>query len=181
MIQFYKPNPKNNGHACSFYMSQDGSYWMTLIKQESWDAKKKIGSFQKNKGNPQKTVNVKFNPTEIAGFIDSIESNRVSSGYHGSNQIVRFKFSPYNKGDEQVGFSLSVTKESKEDSTEKTSFLLGFYFSEARLLKEHLTYLLHKKFSEDDKKYAKDFAQNNDSQTKKQPVQESRDDDDDLF
>ena len=147
MLHFYKPNAKVTGTACSFYLNKnDNSFFSTLIKQDSWNAEKRIGSFSKNKNNPAKKVNIKFSQVEIAGIIDAIESNREFSGYHGSNQIVKFKFGPYMRGDEQVGFSYSVNKESKEDSTDKTNFLIGFYFTEARLLKEHLQYLLRESF-----------------------------------
>jgi hypothetical protein len=39
---------------------------------------------------------------------------------------------------EQKGFSYSVNKESKEDSTNKASFIIGFTFGEAIVLREAL-------------------------------------------
>jgi len=167
MIHFYKPNAKVTGSACSFYLNKrDNAFFSTMIKQESWDSGKRIGSFQKNKKIPTKHVNIKYSPSEIAGFIDAIERNSEVTGYHGSNQIVKFKFAPYVKDGEQKGFSYLVSKESKEDSTEKSSFVIGFTFSELRLLKEHLSYLLRGSFEitdlkleESSKKYAaKKFA-----------------------
>lgn len=154
MLHFYKPNAKVTGTACSFYLNKnDNSFFSTLIKQDSWNSEKRIGSFQKNKNNPSKKVNIKFSLVEIAGIVDAIESNREFSGYHGSNQIVKFKFGPYMRGDEQVGFSYSAIKESKEDSTDKTNFLIGFYFPEARLLKEHLLHLIKESFTLQDEAY----------------------------
>tara|TARA_Y100000004_G_C8939630_1_gene423605 strand:+ start:357 stop:899 length:543 start_codon:yes stop_codon:yes gene_type:complete len=143
MIDFYKPNPKSTGTACSFYLNpKDNSFWGTMIKQASWDASRKRGSFKSNMENPQKNVKIKFNATEIAGFVDAIERNSEVSGYHGSNQVVRYKFGPYvDKSGKQIGFSYSVTKESKEDSTDKQSYIIGFKYEEARLMKvcfEHL-------------------------------------------
>ena len=129
MINFYKANPRVTGTACSFYLNpRDNVFFSTMIKQDSWNDKKRIGSFSKNKDNPSKKVNVKFSPMEIAGIIDAFESNREFSGYHGSNQIVKFKFCPYLKDGKQIGFSYSVNKESKEDSTDKTNFIIGFNF-----------------------------------------------------
>lgn len=143
MIDFYKPNPKSTGTACSFYLnSKDNSFWGTMIKQASWDSSRKRGSFKSNMDNPQKNVKIKFNATEIAGFIDAIERNSEVSGYHGSNQVLRYKFGPYMRNEEQVGFSYSVTKESKEDSTDKQSYIIGFKYEEARLLKVCLEHML---------------------------------------
>ena len=94
--------------------------------------------------------------------MDSIKRNQKFTGYHGSNQIVRFTFGPYTrKGEqEQRGFSFSVTKESKEDSTEKVSFLIGFSFGEAELLSQHLSHLLSDSFSITDVLIEKSFQQN---------------------
>jgi hypothetical protein len=166
MINFYKANPRVTGTACSFYLNtRDNVFFSTMIKQDSWNDQKRIGSFSKNKDNPSKKVNIKFSPMEIAGIIDALESNREFGGYHGSNQVVKFKFCPYMKNNEQIGFSYSVNKESKEDSTDKTNFIIGFNFPEARLLREHLSYLLRKNFEADDEKAAAAF-----SQTRGEPV-----------
>lgn len=147
MIQFYKPNPKNTGSACSFWSNYDGSIMSSLIKQASWDSNTKKGSFAKNKDNPNKRVIVKLNPTEVGGLIDSIESNREFSNYHTSqNQTLQIKFAPYVRNDEQVGFSFSVYKQDKQDSTNKASYIIGFTYGEARYLKEFLEYVLFKMF-----------------------------------
>jgi len=147
MIHFYKPNAKVTGTACSFYLNKkDNAFFTTLIKQDGWDSNRRIGSFKKNKDNPSKRVNVKFSPVEIASIIDAIRNNRKFTGYHGSNQIARFTFGPYERDGKQIGFSFSVTKESKEDSTLKASFLIGFTFPEGELLIQHLTHLLQDSF-----------------------------------
>ena len=163
-VQFYKPNPKETGSACSFWQSEDGSIMSSLIKQDSWDGDRRIGSFAKNKDNPSKKVNIKFSPTEIAGIIDALESNREFGGYHGSNQIVKFKFSPYLKDGKQIGFSYSVNKESKEDSTDKTNFIIGFSYPEARLLIEHLSHSLRNHFKANDAAASKYTAPSKPSQ-----------------
>ncbi len=106
-LHFYKPNQKSTGTACSFWRnSEDNTFWISLIKQDSWNSKTRTGSFSKNKDNPKKRVIVKFSDLEIAGLIDSIERNAEYKGYHGSQkQIVTFNFKPYIKNDEQLGFS----------------------------------------------------------------------------
>ena len=118
-----------------------------MIKQDGWNSQKRTGSFIKNKKNPKATVIVKFSPTEVAGIIDSIETNRTFSTYHSSqNQISKIKFCPYMKDDEQIGFSYTVNKENKEDSTDKSGFVIGFKYPEARLLKQYLINALNKSF-----------------------------------
>ena len=183
MIHFYKPNAKVTGSACSFYLNKkDNAFFSTLIKQASWDSSKRVGSFQQNKKVPSKHVNIKYSPTEIAGFVDAIERNSEFTGYHGSNQIVKFKFSPYMKDGEQKGFSYLVTKESKEDSTEKSSFIIGFTFPELRLLKEHLTFILRQSFQLTDAKLEqsqKEYAKKNFQV--KEPTAKDDVDDDDLW
>ena len=159
MINFYKANPRVTGTACSFYLNpRDNVFFSTMIKQDSWDENRRIGSFAKNKDNPSKKVNIKFSAMEIAGIIDAFESNREFSGYHGSNQVVKFKFCPYLKDGNQIGFSYSVNKESKEDSTDKTNFIIGFNFAEGRLLRENLSHLLRKHFAANEQEAASSFS-----------------------
>ena len=148
MISFYKPNSKNTGTACSFSVnSKDGSIWSSLIKQSSWNEATKTGSFSDNRDNPQKSARVKFSMTEAAGLLEALDKNVEFSAYHSSDkQVTKIKFSPYIKDDKQVGFSYSVNKESKDNIENKQSFLLGFYFNEARLLKEFLIHALNSIF-----------------------------------
>ena len=148
MISFYKPNSKNTGTACSFSVnSKDNSVWGSLIKQSSWNDAKKIGSFSDNQNNPNKSVKVKFSLTEAAGLLDALERNTEFSAYHTSEkQITKIKLAPYIRDEKQVGFSYSVNKEDKQNVENKQSYLIGFYFNEARLLKEFLTYSLNSVF-----------------------------------
>jgi hypothetical protein len=145
MISFYKPNSKNTGTACSFSVnSKDNSVWGSLIKQSSWNDAKKIGSFSENQNNPNKSVKIKFSLTEAAGILDAIERNTEFSAYHNSEkQITKIKLSPYIREEKQVGFSYSVHKEDKQNIENKQSYLIGFYFNEARLLREFLAYSLN--------------------------------------
>ena len=188
MIHFYKPTPRVTGTACSFYLNKkDNSFFSTLIKQDGWDSGKKTGTFKKNKDNPNKRVNIKFSALEIASFIDAIKRNQKLTGYHGSNQIVRFTFGPYVRKDEQEqkGFSFSVTKESKEDSTEKSSYLIGFNFGEAELLQQHLSHLLLDSFRITDALIEKSFKEKNWTKEKDpaptEELSELSDEEDDLW
>ena len=148
MISFYKPNSKNTGTACSFTVNaKDASIWSSLIKQASWNDAKKIGSFSENQNNPNKSVKIKFSLTEAAGILDSLERNTEFSAYHTSEkQSTQIKFSPYIRDDKQVGYSYMVSKTDKQNSENKQSYLIGFYFNEARLLKEFISYALNSTF-----------------------------------
>jgi len=188
MIHFYKPTAKVTGTACSFYLNKrDNAFFSTLIKQDGWNSERRIGSFKKNKDNPNKRVNIKFSALEIASIIDAINRNQKFTGYHGSNQIVRFTFGPYVGKDEQEqkGFSFSVTKESKEDSTQRSSYLIGFKFGEAELLKQHLAHLLLDSFRLTDALIEKSFQKNapQASAPDRSPVESSElsDEEDDLW
>lgn len=147
MIQFYKPNPRNSGSACSFYRTRDGSLMFSMIKQSSWNEQKKTGSFQANKDNPKGNVKIKLSLAEAAGFIDSIEKDIESKEYHDSqNQTTQIRLAPYlDKEGQKKGFSLGVNKTSK-DTQEKLSFIIGLTFKEARLLKQYLIYVINDSF-----------------------------------
>ena len=166
MIQFYKPNSKNTGSACSFWLSpKDNRFYACIIKQDSWNAAKRTGSFAQNAENPEKKVVVKFSDVEIGGILDAIDSNRGFSAYHdgATTQFsTSLKFEPYMREGSQVGFSFMVTKSSKEDTTKKISFVIGLSFPEARLLKEHLSFLLNKSFAIEAESY-KQNPKNNES------------------
>ena len=167
MIQFYKPNPRLTGTACSFWMNADNTIMSSMIKQSSWDEKRKVGSFAANKDNPKGRVIVKLSPTEIGGIIDALESNRQYSTFHSSaKQPLQVKFGPYmdKQSDNQKGFSFSINKQDKEDSTNKVGFIIGFTFPEGRYLKEYLLHLLNKFFASDDAKQAKAAAKHRKSQ-----------------
>ena len=185
-LQFYKPNAKGTGTACSFWRDdRDNSFWASMIRQDSATAK----TFGKNKDNPKKNVKTKFQAVEIAGIIDAIERNEEYKNYHRSqNQEISFFFKPYFKGEEteelgelvgevvgevevsnkksqlngnlngnlkgkisktkptQVGFSFSINRTDIEDTTDKQSYLIGFYYPEATLLKNYLQSILQDSF-----------------------------------
>jgi hypothetical protein len=174
MISFYKPNSKNTGTACSFSVNpKDESIWSSLIKQSSWNDQKKIGSFSDNQSNPNKSVKIKFSLTEAAGILDAIERNAEFSAYHTSEkQTTRIKLAPYIREDKQVGFSYSVNKEDKQNSENKQSYLIGFYFNEARLLKQFLSYALDSVFENQRIENIKRIKNSKDS-TQKSPEEDS--------
>jgi hypothetical protein len=152
MIQFYKPNAKITGTACSFWGNSDGSLMVSLIKQAK---PPKQNPFAENKNNPNKRVIAKLSLIEVGGILDSIEFSREWSSFHNSeNQQLQLKFTTYEAG-KNKGFSLSIYRQDKTDSNNKGSFAIGFTYAEARYLKEFLSYSLVKNFEKKDEEFKK--------------------------
>ncbi|MDB4664879.1 hypothetical protein OAE97_00865 [Verrucomicrobia bacterium] len=151
MIQFYKPNPKVTGHACSFnYSDRDRCVYVNLIKQASWDDSKKRGTFGQNAKNPAKSCNFKLSDDEMCGIINTIRSNAEFKIFHSNpNQKTMGSFSPYMRQETQMGFGLSINKQ--PTNGEKSSFLVGFNFGEAIKLEAFFTFCLTKIFQALDK------------------------------
>jgi len=174
-VQFYKPNAKVTGTACQFWVGDDGAIMGSLIKQDGWNQNTRSGSFAKNMNNPAKRVILKFSQAEVGEMIRAIDTNTTAQTngndgfYHRSqNQITKIFFGPYLRGEQQVGYSYSVQKEDKEDSTNKTNFLIGFTFAEGIVPKEALLCALRESFVQaaPTKNYK---PQNKQSQTEQAP------------
>jgi len=144
MINIYKPTPKNSGSACQvWYAHGEKAFFIEILKQHSWNAATRSGSFKASKDNPQKRVVTKFSTTEVCGILDAIDKNEEFKAYHdapNSKFKTQVSFKPYVRDGKQIGYSLNVNKTNKEDTTPagKASFLLGFTPAEVRLLKEYI-------------------------------------------
>lgn len=157
MIQIYKPNKNNTGHACSFSQSdKDKAIFATILKQAGWNTKQSIGTFKDSRNDPNKNINIKLEPVEVGAILDCIDRNRAFSTVHDNDkQLKTISFSPWmNKVAEgekstQRGFSFSISSMSKEDTTQKNSFYIGLTFAEARLIREFLIFALQKSFVRD--------------------------------
>jgi hypothetical protein len=136
-IQFYKPNSSNKGVAVSLsFNEKDGGVYFSFIKQHSWDAAKKIGSFKGNTENPKAKKNIKFNDVEVSGIIRAIEKEDKWSAYHKFNNDsgVSISFSPYIKENVMSGYGLRIV-----DSKDKENvFSVGFTNDESIKLREWL-------------------------------------------
>ena len=124
-ISLFKPSPfENNGQyagaAFSFKLlkTPDGpKFIMSGVKQKSYNAEKKLGSFFNNKDNPDQSVSVKFNEIELGNLIYSIKNYKDFSAFHtfGEDKTT-ITFKPYNKKPKQgetegaKAFSLTVKK-----------------------------------------------------------------------
>ncbi len=149
MFAIYKPNPKNSGFACSFNTPTDFScVYATIIKQHSWNAESKNGSFKENKLNPENRVNIKLSFVECGAILDCLERNRDFSAYHDADKPKQVKFEVWkDKGTgESRGFSFAVTMTDKENREYKNAFYIGLTFAEGRLLREFLSYSMRKHF-----------------------------------
>jgi hypothetical protein len=169
MIAFYKPNARNTGIACSFRV-EDKAVKVNFIKQFSWDGKK--GSFIENQKNPANNTFIKLNQVEVGGLIHCLETNQPFSQYHSTPKTkTQIKFEPYFKKNDkgelfQAGYSFLVTKEYVDNPENKASFLMGFYFNEAVVLREFLKDGLRQTFA---------FVPENKQERASQPEQTSDD------
>jgi hypothetical protein len=154
MIAFYKANPKSTGSACSFKadtkLDSSKGVYVEFIKQISWNAEKRTGSF---KGGEQAAL--KFSINEVGDMLNALEKNvpafpqfnKDAGAYHKSpTGSASIRFCPYidSKTGEQRGFSLSVSK--KEDGKDK-KFVIGFTFAEMVVLREFLKWTLDRIFT----------------------------------
>ena len=144
-IQFYKPNAFNKGVAVSVsFNPADSGIYVSFIKQFSWDAAKRIGSFKGNKDNPKAKKNIKFNDIEVAGIIRAIEKEEKWSTFHKFNNDsgVSISFAPYIKDNVMAGFGLRVS----ESKDKENIFSVGFTNDESIKLREWLKLSLEESF-----------------------------------
>jgi len=144
-IQFYKPNASNKGVAVSIsFNPADSGIYVSFIKQFSWDAAKRIGSFKGNKDNPKAKKNIKFNDIEVAGIIRAIEKEEKWSTFHKFNNDsgVSISFAPYIKDNAMAGFGLRVSESKDKDNI----FSVGFTNDESIKLREWLKLSLEESF-----------------------------------
>lgn len=144
-IQFYKPNSSNKGVAVSIsFNPADSGIYVSFIRQFSWNAEKKIGSFKGNKDNPKAKKNIKFNDIEVSGIIRAIEKEEKWSTFHKFNNEsgVSISFAPYIKDNVMSGFGLRIS-----DSKDKENiFSVGFTNDESIKLREWLKLSLEESF-----------------------------------
>tara|TARA_R110002020_G_scaffold137259_4_gene306173 strand:+ start:177 stop:659 length:483 start_codon:yes stop_codon:yes gene_type:complete len=142
IVQYYKPNSKNTGCAFSFDIGSnikngEPCVYIRAIKQHSWDASKRTGSFSANAKNPDKSVSIKLNEVEIGGLIYAIEKYTDFSAFHSfDDNKTSISFKPYAKKDGTKAYSFGVTRNSAN------KFGIGVEMSEAYLLKEFLSFYL---------------------------------------
>ena len=129
MLQFYKPNSKNTGSACSFsYNKQDKALYVSFVRQASWNSQTKTGSF-KGSGLDKKASS-KVSSTELAGLVHSLEANTEYNAFHGNtDKNTTFKLAPYSKDGSQVGYSFALNQRDNPNNVKK-SFIIGLNFAD---------------------------------------------------
>ena len=119
-LQIYKPNPKNQGCAISFQISQkpnsEPQFYVNCIAQHSWNDQTKTGSFAESRNNPSKTIAIKFNEFELGEIINAFQQKTSYSAFHSSeSNKTQIKLAPYEK-----------TKGTGEYAVKYTAFGLSF-------------------------------------------------------
>ena len=142
IVQYYKPNSRNTGCAFSFDIgannkNQEPCVYIRAVKQYSWNAKSRSGSFSENAKDPDKSISIKLNEMEVGGFIRAIEKYTEFSAFHSyEDNKTSILFKPYSKKDGTEAFSFGVTR----NSTNK--FGIGVEMSEGYCLREFLKFYL---------------------------------------
>lgn len=88
-VRLYKPNSKNTGSAGNFSFraankGQEPLFFVSLIKQHSWDATKRTGTFSSSKGDPSKETAIMFNQFELGEIINTFRTGKDWSTYHNT-------------------------------------------------------------------------------------------------
>jgi len=170
MLQYYKPNKSVKGSAASFSLnSKKGNVFISVIKQVSYNEERHIGGF---KGGKQ--ANIQLDQFEIGALIDCIDSGRNFKGIHKSDKFTTtISFSEYIKEDKHLGYGLSIYRQG-DNPDDKDSWLIGFKFGEAVVLKKWLefalTHIFTADYSVDKKKNDEYFKNKQDKPTTNEPV-----------
>lgn len=142
-LKFYKPNAKNAGAAATFSFN-DGSFYVQMVHQKSWDPAGKKGSFYSWKDKDH-VVNMKFTIFEAGEMLEAIETYREASFFHkfgeNSTQITlnpwpqtRNAGKPTESVNRDFGFKATVNGSKK--------FFFSLYGNEIQVLKAFLNKFL---------------------------------------
>lgn len=144
-LQFFKPNPRGTGHACSFNVQTKAEdetgrkvrgVYLEIIKQTSWDNSAKTGSFKDGQ-----KINIKFSKTEAAGLLDAIERVTTAKMFHSSgDKTTSIEFTPWMDGENYKGFGFAILQN-------KVSYRVGLTPAEVTELREWLKFSLHRTFT----------------------------------
>ena len=133
---FYNAKPSGDGCGCGFsFNTEDEAIYVSFVKQSSWDAKRRAGTFGGDK------LNLKFSLGEAGGIVYAIENHETFSAYHDTGKgdyadkyTTQIKFMPFGEAD-KLRFGLSVTK--KEGGVE-SKFSIAFSKGDAIVIREYL-------------------------------------------
>lgn len=162
MLSIYKPNSKNSGHAAHFsYNPEEKCLFVSMIKQSSWNAQTKNGSFKQDSKDPTKSISAKFNAVELGKFINAFERRVPVNLYHqsdGGSSKINLTPKTSNNDDGSISHYFNFTISKSRD----LSFYISFDEGETIALREGLKMCLTNimksnimKAQEDRKKYGK--------------------------
>lgn len=120
----YKPNSKNTGACCSFkivelYSQEKNKYscclFVECLKQKSWDASKRLGTFDTEKANK---IILKFNIEEAGNIINFLNTNGEFKGIHATEEHkTQFSFTTWKReGSDTINYALGVKTDGKSIS-----------------------------------------------------------------
>ena len=147
-LSIYKPNAKTTGCGFSFQCGKDSksgntSLYIKSIQQHSWDANKRQGYFQKNVGDAEKNITVKFNEYEVGEMISALKNRREYSTFHSfgedktSIKLVPWDKPAKNSDSTSPCFGLSFTRNGNQ------SFKISLEPGEIETVLEFLRFVLH--------------------------------------
>lgn len=152
-LEFFKANKSVKGVLASIsFNSKDGALYLKLVRQTSYNEARHIGGFKDGL-----TLNVKFNASELGGFLRSLRERVEVKFFHSMpDSKTSITFGPYNAKDnnEVAGFGLSVFKGDDK-------YRVPFTLDEAHLLEEYFEYVLTHFFDAiyaEDKRRAAEYA-----------------------
>jgi len=149
-LSLYKPNSKNSGCAFSFSIGPGTkgipAIYCSAIQQHSWDNGTKTANFSRNREDPDKNINVKFNEFEIGAIISAFNNRHEYSTYHTFDEnSTSIKLTPWDKnqktkdGNQVIpAFGLVLTRNGSQTfrlplepgETEALKMLFARYFNE---------------------------------------------------
>lgn len=152
-LSIYKPNSKNTGCGFSFQCGRDGktgntSLYIKAIQQHSWDSNRKQGYFQKNVGDAEKNITVKFNEYEVGEMIHSLSARSEYSTFHSFGEDkTSIKLVPWDRPEKNSDktrpcFGLSFTRNGNQ------SFKISLEPGEIQALVEFFKFVLHSLYSD---------------------------------
>ena len=112
-LQIYKPNSKNQGSALNINISspqgKEPLLFINLIRQFSWNAETKKGSFAGNKDQPENTVNMKMVAMECGEVISAITNRYNYSTFHTfNNNSTTLNLSPWDQPSRTLKYNPST-------------------------------------------------------------------------
>ena len=143
MSEYYSPNAKGTGAALFMsFASKDGAVYCKFVKQTSWDAQRRKGTFKDGK-----VLNFKLSQDEAGALIEAVRNKARTDFFHQfDNENTTGSFSYYRiepktpKDKVKEGFGFSVKRGEDE-------YKVGFTLGAAERFMEFLKFALNHIFS----------------------------------